>query len=212
MFVVSYYCDFRKAHEGGLVDLWAETWERNMWLPRIAGPAHAMQSELFHALYTKAQVLPTVNAKNFELHCHLRWAAFAHYAKIAGEPIAVTDYDVFPIAPFKAGGIDFPCPYNGNLQCGPGFIVGDAAFFEKVCQRIIDYEPRPEDQHNGKPHVSDMVILHASRDLTPSIGDMVRCYGVDGWDRVPLTHFANGYMPKTNEPRYVQIKRILSDR
>lgn len=169
-----------------------ETWTREGWNPMLLGPSNALSHPKLQAMKDKASALPTINGRDYEKACFVRWCAFANAAATIPDPVVITDYDVFPRVPYPPR--DYPEMFNGDPSNGPGWIVARREGIEAIIDTILAYEPRSTDFTDNRPHVSDMIILINNRSLFSVVEPIIVCYGVPGWRNYPLTHFANAYM------------------
>lgn len=199
--IYCYYEHLGKDDDTKLVKMWRRAWEDQGWTAIVLSKADAQRHPKFDAVSANSKRFPTVNGKEFELACFIRWCAFS---LISG---AVTDYDVFPRVPFPPA--EFPIPFCGDPCNGPGFLVGNQYDFNAVVDVIAGYTPTSHDQHEGKPHVSDLLILQRNPNLFPNVRTLQAGYGASGWDSVPLIHFGNAYM-KTNLPRSVEVSLVMA--
>lgn len=196
------YVNIGKTGELDVIELWKTVWQRAGWKPVVLGIEDIEKDARTATMIQKARSMPCINGKLFETANFCRWLAFS---QVNG---ALTDYDVFPIKPFPPK--DFGGFVCGDASGGPGFIVGTKENFSKIAEDIMVYEPKPDDLTWGKPHVSDMIILHRTKARYDAILNIHRCYGTDGWKDVPLCHFGNAYLEPLNKVSKVeQVKRVL---
>ena len=166
--------------QDGVLRLWAESWKKFGWTPRVLTDRLARMSPDFDQYLARINKLPTVNAREYENACYLRWLALQD----AGGGWMV-DYDVinFGFRPRKGVGevemLDctyVPCAVWANK-------MGSA----KICGMIYKHRPKTE-------HVSDMTIFKTqfARKAFGLPGTAVVEYSVPGWEKAPLVHFAAG--------------------
>lgn len=198
--IYAFHIDLGNERLNQTIPLWESIWRKHGWTPHILGMDDAKKHPEYNRLFEVAESMPTVNDRRFSTANFLRWCAFA---RVNG---AVSDYDVLPRAPFPPR--DFKMLFNGDNDGGPGFIVGECSDFERIVNIFLNYQPRQEDNHLGTPHVSDMVIQHYQKELYQSRENLLKCYGVEGWNSVPLTHFGNSYLDNAKSKRD-QISEIL---
>lgn len=198
--IYCFHADLGNSVLNDTVPLWIAIWRKHGWTPHVLGISDAQQHPLYKRVREHGDSMPTVNHRGFSLANYVRWCAFA---RVNG---AITDYDVLPRTGYAPK--EYPPFYCGDACGGPGFIVGSCGDFESVVQTILKYSPQSGDSYNGQPHVCDMTILHRNKHLFGTIEDKVRCYGIQGWRDVPLTHFGNSYM-KTSLPKAEEIREVL---
>lgn len=187
--IYCFHVDFGRPDLNDTLLLWKEVWVGHGWTPHVLGMADAQRHPKFQQVADHAARLPTINNRRFSDVNFLRWCAFAQVDGV------VADYDVFPRVPFPP--LDLPSMFNGDLNGGPGFVYGPIPMVDW----ILAAQPEP-------PHICDMVVMARRIREGTVMRDLVRCYGVPGWDQVPLVHFGNGYM-KTNLPKAEEIKQVL---
>lgn len=200
--IYAFHMDIGDQRLNETVPLWSSIWKKHGWTPHLLGLKDASKHPDFERMWTNAENMPTVNNRRFSTVNFLRWCAFA---RVNG---AITDYDVLPRCSFPPR--EFSGFFNGDGDGGPGFLVGTCGDFEKIVKILISYSPQKDDQFNGQPHVSDMVIQRHHPELYKAREDLVRCYGVAGWTDVPLVHFGNSYLD-SQRSKVDQMQQILKE-
>lgn len=192
--VVTYHETLHNPDNEQLLILWRKTWESFGHPVFVLTREDALEHELYVDMLQKAEELPTVNQKNFEVMCFIRWCAVAMFE----QRCAFLDFDVFPCEAFTLVEI----PTSGLIGYGvPGFVVGDPCDFEKVIHLLLEYEP------GDQTHVSDMTIMQERKDhIFDQLHLLSLCYGLDGWEKSPLVHFGNAYV---KGPRLELVKETL---
>ena len=148
---------------------WARHWYSVGFMPIILSRQQAVSHPLYKKFRKKMRKLPTVNPKNYEMACYLRWLAFE---QIGGG--IMVDFDVVYFGPY--GQRPFECLKN----CGKSEMMGPKnSFFpmmahgsqrqisQIVITRLFNHAPgnTPEVERftGGKlikaKHISDMKIL-----------------------------------------------------
>lgn len=214
-------------NERKLIRLWKRVWRGYGFDPVLikAGViVDESEMENLDVADKKFKTFPTVNGGKFDFWCFMRWFWLSYYINryMNDETVIFTDYDVFPetlsverlrlfpdfieaavVDAAKRGKI-----LSGDLSGGPGWIAGRHIDFEEILEWMLEYEPKPEDQVNGKPHVSDMMVLQANRHRFEA-RDWVKCYAPED-DRMDsrLIHFGNAYMKK-EKPKWIEIMEAL---
>lgn len=155
-----------------LLHLWLRNWYANGWEPVVLSRADAEATPLFANYKKKFLALPTVNNKDYELACYIRWLAFAE--RDGG---VFVDYDIYnypaELLPKAAG----PCG-KGPLLSYPDFLpmllFGNGTETKRLILEYVRYQIDPEtDRIDGRPHISDMIIArkrreHIFKDLLPN--------------------------------------------
>lgn len=201
--IYAFHMDIGDVRLNETVPLWLSVWRKHGWTPHIIGMEEALRHPDFSRLWRMAESMPTVNDKMFSVVNFVRWCAFA------GVNGVVTDYDVLPRVPFPPR--DFETFFSGDRDNGPGFLAGLCSDFDRVVQLILNYSIMPDDIVRGQPHVCDMTILRRHPELYLSKQDLVRCYGVHGWQDVPLTHFGNAYLNHDESKREQMIEILKAE-
>jgi hypothetical protein len=161
--------------------LWAESWKRHGWKPRVLTDRVVRQHPKFKEFSAAINLLPTVNNRAYENACYLRWLALQG---VGGG--WMTDYDVINFG-FKSrrgkGPVEMldctyvPCAVWAN-------IIGASC----IAELIRRYRP------GKQTHVSDMMVFKTQFDKQSFGNPGTECveFKVPGWDKAPLVHFPAG--------------------
>ena len=133
------------------------------------------------------------------------------------EAIVASDYDVFPngftdsdIERLSCGGTTYQASRVPCFVSFPGFEAID-----RWCRALMAYKPQPNDQHQGRPHVSDMTIAQTmAPDLNHHSGstDILKELWTAGWQKAKLIHFNNDSMFRARfMPKHAHIPRLLAN-
>ena len=143
------------------IAVWRESWARWGWIPVVLGhpdyPRHLSPSALDHLA-----ALPTVNPLGYDLACYVRWWAM----KGRGGGLLV-DYDVVNIGlrPEDLAPAEETTPIlilaGKRVPCAVQLTASGAADW---CEMLLAYKVRPDDLHQGRPHISDQEILRRTHD------------------------------------------------
>lgn len=172
-----------------MISIWKASWRANGWQPLVL----SRKNIAFHPLYEDAlrafKGHPTVNPKEYELACWLRWLAMAMQGGV------MTDFDVlcFGFRPEDIPENPGPLPtiFADANPC-PCAVHGTERQYENVVRLFMEYKRRPEDNHNGVPHLSDQNALQAMADkFRPYIFDMCPEYNQRHWREAKLVHFCH---------------------
>lgn len=192
---------YRKSDHFDLLALWMESWLAQGCEVEVMGMATAKRHPKFNALYIRAMSFPTINPRQYEMSCFLRWCA----AALTSEPIIMMDYDVFSTEHFDGWPVLTGLTTFDHI---PSCIGGFGEDFEKLIDRMITYN------FGDQEHVSDMtILLEMKKDQSIRKLPWLKCYGVPGWKERPLVHFANWYLPEITHQigRYALVKPLLKD-
>eukprot|EP00898_Chlorokybus_atmophyticus_P006941 jgi/Chlat1/7248/Chrsp58S00540 len=151
-----------------LTAAWKASWEAQGWRAQILTHADAAKHPKYAEWRKALSQLPTVNNKQYELACFMRWIAMA---SIGGGLMA--DFDVLNVGLKPMPGCQLP--NNGNLTTHqnkvPCLVSGSASEYERMVASFagINLEQEPAKtsfirtrKHDGTPvmHVSDQDALH----------------------------------------------------
>jgi len=197
-----------------LIALWRQHWTAAGWEPFVLNEWHARQHPRYAEFHSKLCVLPSVNPKEYEIACYLRWLALA---QVGGGWMA--DYDVFET---KAPGAP---PHWHELT---GAELGKIQIFQTPCCPCLVWcsadnavqflEQASTGQYgrreiNGSAHYSDQYALedlHMARVPWIEIRDMVKLWSDKGWETAPVVHYANAVcQPQGKTPRWQHIPGLL---
>jgi hypothetical protein len=204
MIVATYYEPIEGYADGNhaeLIRLWIESWRAQGMVPWVVSVAKASTHPSFGSLTARASTFPTVNPRNYEEACYLRWCAFSVLATQQSEKIVAMDYDVFPTDRWEGWPEQSFCAEFGHI---PSCVSGRASDFDRIVEMLIRHEP-----DDAVKHVSDMLIMRAKPEIFDSHYPWTLCYGEPGWRRKPLVHFGSWYMPDT--PSRAEVVRSLLD-
>ncbi|KAJ8021941.1 hypothetical protein HOLleu_39286 [Holothuria leucospilota] len=137
-----------------ILHLWERAWSLAGWKPRILTEEDAKRHPNYEEFSRKFWAFPTVNKKEYEIACFMRYLAMA---AVGGG--WMSDYDVLPfrlsgcIEPLNDGGYTV---YEGYF---PGLVSGTSQEFTRVAKIMANVDWKAHSQHfsvNNKPHVSDL--------------------------------------------------------
>ncbi len=182
--------------QDGVIRLWAESWKKFGWTPRVLTDRMARMHPLFDKFLAKVSSFPSVNPRAYENACYLRWLALQNEG--GGWMV---DYDVINFG-FR------PRQGKGEVEMLDPTYVPCAVWANKFgISRIAGFltSHRPKEDH-----VSDMTIFKTQferKKLGPA-GNTVIEYAAPGWEHAPLVHFSAGKC--TNFPSKVDAIRSAS--
>jgi hypothetical protein len=193
-----------------LLDIWKKSWSYYGWNPIVLSLNDSKKNPLYENFCKKCMQYPTINEKEYEMICYVRWLAFS----LRGG--WVTDYDVINYG-------FLPIDYGAEIislseMMGGSTIGANQSFYEKVVGVLMDYEIDKNDNLitiNKKiyNHVSDMTIMN--RHLRPTKTMQIEnYYGKNGYKNSLLVHYnayhlsINNINRKTailNDPRILKL-------
>ncbi len=190
MKVVAYWADLGPDLPRELVDLWAASWQINGFIPTLLRVDEAMKHPKYEQVLAWTETVPTVNDRQFEAACWLRWLAFELAA-----PAVIADYDVMNYG-FRPE----------HIPPGAFVDLGAMTFFAtpRGIAEFIAFMPlaKPIKTLDGRDHLSD---LYAMRQYRASLLPCVEA-GEVGELTAPLVHFSNAHVP----PEWQQWNRPLA--
>lgn len=174
-----------------MLKIWQQSWIKRGWKPIILTPIDALQRSDYPKYFDKFFSFPTINPKEYEIACFIRWIAVLEAAKFTNQPSLMVDYDVlnngfYPedltIQPFARLPVSL-C--RGGCPCA---LFGFIAQFENLIKEFVDYKPLLQDNINGRSHVSDQTIF-AKICIDSPLQDLTRSLGEEGFEQAKLWHF-----------------------
>lgn len=197
-----------------MVKMWIESWKNQGWNPIVLSEKDVQSHPLYEKFSNALKSFPSVNTPGFDYHAFMRWLAVpASGGYVSTEP-DVINYSLKP--DMVKEWID--TAENTNiLQCHspvPAFLCGTPASYEAVCERICSHIVKPEDNYEGRPHLSDQDFT--ARYCESSLIDFYRnsplCSEVfqdERWHTSPTVHFGTPYMiPRNLLPKHLHIPQL----
>ena len=183
------------------IDIWKNAWRSRGWKPVVLNLDDARRHKDFEKYNEAFKKLPTVNPKQYELNCFLRWLALD---AVGGG--FMTDYDMLPRSFIPRDLEEFQKePRVSILQASvDGGTVVPAAVFARgpalasMIAALASYKPSKKDVEGVRPHVSDQNILCSLVGSEwMSAQGIVSEFGEQCWESAPLVHFATSAITKT---------------
>ena len=193
MKVYTYYSNVGSMNafeQARMIALWKASWSRHGWEPIVLTPADARANPMHDQLVAKFATFPTVNNKEYEMACWLRWIAMA---MVGG---TMTDYDVlafgFTPADIPTNDGEFVSILADNNPC-PCAVSGTAQQYENTVRAFAEMMPGDSAVHGDRPHFSDQSAVQAmSARLRPHIHDLCPEYRSRHWQSAGLVHYSHG--------------------
>lgn len=166
-----------------LLDAWGESWQRNGWEPCLLTQRHAEQHPRFDEIFEAVHKLPTVNGREYEDACYLRWLALQ---QVGGG--LMVDYDVGNRG-FRPEHLHTPAALvHLHVDRVPCAVWANKTGLRTVLEWFKN--PCPPWTVNGQPHLSDMHIFAKMSSGFPI--DPVCCEFNDLRTKgLPLVHFSS---------------------
>lgn len=175
------------------IELWKSAWSSSGFNPVVLGLREVKRNPLYAKFLAAVEALPTANPKQYELNCFLRWLALD---SMGGG--LMSDYDVLPsrLVPSEVPESIKPGMFNVfqiHNAC-PSLVYADRKALATWMKYIIGYKVRPEDTHDGKPHVSDQSIVQyaEANDTFVNGVDKTTNFGNTDWKAAAAVHFSSG--------------------
>lgn len=196
-----------------LVDAWRTNWKRAGWEPVVLTQGYATTNPRFRSVAPVFATFPTVNPKQYEMACFVRWLAFQMAAKEVGGPVLAVDWDVgcvdYSDAMLHADFSSLRCTLL-DADAVPCAVIGTAHGFDRLLDALVDPRYTRPVEVGGRPHVSDMTVVQKARGQFLAA---VRCNRHDVDNRLPLVHVPTDSIPEAARPhKHVEFSRILSER
>ena len=192
-----------------LISLWERSWRYYGWNPIILTLKDAQKHERYNELHEKAKAWPTINGKQFEIYCFLRWLAIAN---IGGW---YTDVDMmnYGFMPYDYG--------EGSVTTQQHSIAPATVYLTKkkyndlIIDSLMNYEITELDfmKSVNQYHVSDLNILNPKTHLLDVILGVQADYMLDPkWTTAKIVHYTTP-CPSFNEKDKgkTRVEIILED-
>jgi hypothetical protein len=167
-----------------LLELWQESWRRRGWEPKIIGRAFAERHPRLSDFRARVRSFPTVNPRDYEDVCWLRWLAFA---QVGGGLIVDADVINYSLRPESFDGEDL---VSHDASGASGFVSASAAGAQRLVEWIVNFPIRDcLADEAGCAHLSDLLVI--ARYVPASARQCCRVYGWPRWFEEPCTHYAN---------------------
>jgi hypothetical protein len=179
-----------------ILEVWKKSWSYYGWNPIVLTLEDCKKHSFYEKYREKCESFPTVNDKNYEILCYLRWLAMANLGgwhcdfdviNYGFEPI---DYKekIVSCTHWSLGASTVHLPKNG---------------YENLINLIYNYEVSEKDINTEfkRHHVSDMTILNNLRNYC-NIDLCLDCeavysltnHGQELWTKMKLIHFASAFV------------------
>ncbi|XP_071846003.1 uncharacterized protein [Apostichopus japonicus] len=141
--------------QAAILQIWTESWTLAGWNPRILSEEDAKTHPDYLSLRAKFEQLPTINRKEYEMSCFLRYVAMA---TVGGG--WMSDFDVLPFQ-FPACSPPFKDSFTIYEGIVPALVYGTSNDYTRVARLMgeVEWQSNPTFIAVGKPHVSDMLCF-----------------------------------------------------
>lgn len=197
------------AEQRSLISIWKRSWAKRGWFPQVLTIADAKRHPLFDLITKKLELLPTANAKRYEMACYHRWLAVA--ARGGG---FMSDYDVMNYS-FEPRQVPADLMvYEAHVELDhvtPSLVAGTQFGFSNAIALFVTSDPAAcAINVNDKPHTSDMILLQSVKlSGMYAIAPIVKQYGQIGWDAAPVVHFSHESTQHTNRTQCSRTARPI---
>ncbi len=179
--------------------MWKSWYYSRGWYPIVLNQTDALLLPNASSYEAAFRALPTVNPKEYEVTCYLRWMALA---QVGGG--LFLDYDILDFS-FSLGeqqqgrgrGRDKSDPQLAQscdygrlttyMSHRPMITHGNRSEIMRWVDYMANYQPGPDDMFNGQRHVSDMTI---SLQMTKDYSKDIYAYR----PHIPWVHFSHATM------------------
>lgn len=180
-------------HEAQLLERWARSWGDAGWDPMVLGPQHAEQHPEYHWFRAAFDSQPTINPREYERACWLRWLAYSLYSE---ECCVVTDYDVKnmgyrpPTVPGRTVALD-----SKVLSC---CLLTVPPFLEVIPYLLVVAANESRTIIKRQPHNSDMYAFQVLNRGPERVFDSLDLVGMYPASKSPLVHVAGVALRNSN--------------
>lgn len=175
MKVYTYFASVPELEEyDAIVKMWRESWSRHGWTPVVLTPKDVKVDPQWLAAIDR---LPTVNPREYERACFVRWLAMAQ----AGGGV-MADIDVM-----NYGWMPQDLPMLNQVASKQGYIPSVVYGSSEAYQKAADFFPTFD--ANGMVECSDMDVLEKATHLFRDVGG-VAMFGEPGHEKAPLVHYS----------------------
>ena len=173
-----------------LIDIWQKSWKYYGWEPTILTLNDVKKHKDYQKLLEISKYRPTVNRKDFETICFLRWLAMfdksGWYCDVdminyGFEPIS---YDDLVVTTNYYPALHVSCFYMPNIK------------YNNLIDEIINYELQSDDVENINgvkiPHISDMHIISKTKiKIDKCLGIYSEYKRSQTWQKDLIVHYTN---------------------
>ena len=179
--------------QGSIIERWTESWSAQGFSPVVLDQSHAEKHPHYAAHLAVFRSFPTINPREYELACYLRWLAL----EAVGGGL-MSDYDVMNVSlgQSEIDGRDIVFHERRRVPC---LVQASDRGAAEIVKFLISNKP------GAVSHWSDMLSLMQGQwpamDHCTEIGDA-------GWETAKTIHFAHGACRKY---RPGSQKRVVID-
>lgn len=211
-----------KEKDTHLLNVWKKSWELRGFTciltnKDIFNNLENEDLELYKRFQQKIQSFPSVNAPGFDRAGFMRWFAAYLIALKENAPICVSECDVMNYSLVREDLSDLSATkFNiGDRDGCPAFVYTSASVLKYLIGSITNYELTCNDNHEGKPHISDQnyISLYFIKDeIYHSVQELVGSFmTTEQWLTYKLVHYGTPFMMMnkldTSIPKYLYIQR-----
>jgi len=170
----------------GLWDIFAESWRRHGWNPRLLNLAVAKKHPDFYNYYDIVSQQPTINPRAYDTGDKLRWLAYEQALATEGPGIMI-DMDAINYG-FVPGDVQFD---KDKLYClgAATSIHASKENAEELVSMIANFVC------TGLDHASDMNIFYHFRNSFNHLG-IEKIFLQPNWESAKIIHYANNPIVK----------------
>lgn len=192
------------AEQKRILAIWQENWSSHGWEPVIITENDARKHPDFQKYYDAFYAMPTVNPKEYEMACWLRWVAMAAIGGL------MVDYDALVTGTLSyghRGEIAFPLILSDSNPV-PCAVVGTKEQYQCALTNFLNCPPSLE---QGALHLSDQIAVQLLG--FPTVG-ICKEVGTPGWRDAKLIHFSHAAcgQKRSEEMRAWAEKPVLTQK
>jgi hypothetical protein len=185
-----------------LVNLWKKSWENNGWTIIVTGDdfIKSRLNDRARRFCERVESFPSANAPGFDRAAFRRWLAGWFVSQDVGQ-ICSTEPDLinysFTEDSFKELKLDHSNLNVADTDDCPVFFFTDSDRLGKFIDMVANHELKKEDEHQGKPHLSDQDFLRrycSKEEWYHSFAEVAASMMKTGWKEKSLVHYGNPFL------------------
>lgn len=184
------------------IELCRQSWQHHGWELVVLNSQHAEQHPWFELYSIAMQSLPTVNPREYDYHCFLRWLAMV----IVGGGLLI-DYDVMNMGVTDLAYFQQYPQLTIYQRHVPSVVYGTAEQYLAACRKFFLFAVNRAhiEIYQNQPHVSDMLMLQRGFNTADIMKVLVvDSYPADG----KLVHCSNASIRDSGESKVQAMYKL----
>ena len=188
MTIFTYYERMPLWDHSALLNIWKSNWQKHGFRTIVCGKEMARKHPLYGPFVQKTRTFPTINGRQYEEACYIRWLAFEVMMDATDGRALMSDYDVYANG-FNAeqhlGQEDIRLHELTRVPC---LVEANRKGAAEIIAFIMSREMEPE-----CGHYSDMYAFKESNwPITGFCQEHGEVRGAIPWEQAPAIHYASG--------------------